>query len=99
MTRRWFAPLAALCLVVSSGCNAKLPDPDSPGARLYASRCNGCHRLYAPGLMSEEMWRITVKRMQGELARRGLAPLSGEEEALLLDYLRRHSYSLGEKPA
>ena len=41
------AVLSAALLV---GCT-HLPDPDSPGARLYAARCGTCHRLYAPSLM------------------------------------------------
>ncbi len=76
---------------LASGCDARLPDPESPGARLYAERCRGCHRLYAPGVMTSEMWKITVTRMQGELARRGLPTLSADEQTRLLDYLDHHS--------
>lgn len=93
MTRRR-ALLPALLLAVSlapAACT-RLPEPDSPGAKLYAERCDGpCHRLYAPGSMKYEMWKIVVDRMQGELARRGLPTLNADEEKLLLDYLRRHS--------
>ncbi len=74
-----------------AGCNAKLPEPDSPGAKLYASRCDGCHRIYAPGAMTYEMWKFQVERMQGEIVRHGLPPLSTEERDLVLDYLKRHS--------
>ena len=80
-----------LVVLLVAGCDARLPDPESPGARLYATRCTGCHRLYAPGVMTAEMWKITVERMQGELARRGVPPLSADEQALLLEYLDRHS--------
>jgi hypothetical protein len=37
------------------------------------------------------MWKLQVERMQGEFVRRGLPPLSPEERALVLDYLKRHS--------
>jgi hypothetical protein len=77
-------------IVAAAACDARLPEPDSPGARLYKERCSGCHRLYAPQLMKPEMWRLTVKRMQGEMARRGFAPLDENESALLLSYLERH---------
>lgn len=80
-----------LALVLLSACDARLPDPESPGAKLYADRCRGCHRLYAPSLMTAAMWKITVSRMQGELARRGLPPLDANEQATVLDYLDRHS--------
>jgi hypothetical protein len=87
---RWAAPALAIGLL-AGGCDARLPEPDSPGARLYADRCAGCHRLYAPRAMTAAMWKLTVARMQGELARRGAAPLSSDEQAVLLDYLDRHS--------
>ena len=41
--------------------------------------------------MTSEMWTIVVTRMQGELARRGLPPLSAHDQTVLLDYLQRHS--------
>jgi hypothetical protein len=92
--RAWAGRAAGLTLAVgllAGGCNARLPDPESRGARLYADRCAGCHRLYAPAAMTSAMWKIVVVRMQGELARRGLPPLSADDQALLLDYLDRHS--------
>jgi hypothetical protein len=47
--------------------------------------------LYAPHLLKFEMWKVAVQRMQGEMSRRGFPPLTAEEQALLLDYLKRHS--------
>lgn len=81
-----------LAALAASACSASLPDPDSPGARLYAARCGGpCHRLYAPGSMTAEMWRIQVERMRAEFARRGIPWLEPEQERLLLEYLSAHS--------
>jgi hypothetical protein len=82
--------LGALALVGAS-CDARLPEPESPGARLYAARCGGCHRVYAPSSLTAAMWELTVRRMQGELVRRGVPPLSGDEQATLLAYLAQHS--------
>ena len=90
LARRW-AGAALLIALAAAGCDARLPDPESPGAHLYAARCSGCHRLYAPAAMSAEMWKLTMARMQGELARRGLPTLSTDDQARLLDYLDRHS--------
>ncbi len=78
-------------VLAASACDARLPDPESPGAQLYANRCGGCHRLYAPGSLTAEMWKVTVARMQGELARRGVPPLTADEQAQLLAYLQQHS--------
>lgn len=75
---------------VLAGCNAKLPEPESEGAKLYAARCNGCHRIYAPSLLKFEMWKLKIDAMQGEMARRGVSPLNEQEKAVVLDYLRRH---------
>ena len=88
----WSALLPIMASAIWAGCDARLPDPDSPGAQLYAQRCaSGCHRLYAPRLMTTEMWKITVDRMQGDLVRKGLPPLSRDEKALVMAYLKRHS--------
>lgn len=81
----------ALCAAVLAGCNASLPEPDSPGAQLYAAHCRTCHRLYAPSALTFDLWKIKVDVMQGEMVRRGIPPLTAAERALLLDYLRRHS--------
>lgn len=87
--RRGLVALSALALLAA--CDARLPDPESPGARLYAGRCGGCHRIYAPSSLTAAMWNVTVQRMQGELVRRGVPPLTGDEQTALLAYLSQHS--------
>jgi hypothetical protein len=77
--------------LAAMACSPKLPEPDSPGAQLYAQRCNTCHRVYAPSTLKYELWKYQVDRMQGEIVRRGLPPLTGEERGLILDYLKRNS--------
>jgi hypothetical protein len=87
---RGLLALGTLALL-AAGCDARLPDPESPGARLYAARCGGCHRLYAPGSLTAAMWEVTVQRMQGEQVRRGVPPLTNDEKTALLAYLAQHS--------
>ena len=89
MSRRVLTALAVLAPLV--GCGPSLPDPESPGARVLRERCGGCHRLYAPGSMTAEMWRVQVARMQQEFTRRGLPWLDAGEEHTLLDYLAAHA--------
>ncbi|NOT57231.1 MAG: hypothetical protein HOP18_21725 [Deltaproteobacteria bacterium] len=84
-----------LVIVGTSGCNASLPEPESPAARLYQQRCSQCHRLYGPTLLTPEMWAVMVTRMEQEMSRRGVAPLKVEEKQTILEYLRKHAY----KPA
>jgi len=89
MRRRWF--LAAAVALSLNACSPKLPEPESAGAKLYAARCNTCHRLYAPSSLKFEMWKVQVERMQGDIVRHGLPPLTPDERNVLLDYLKRHS--------
>jgi hypothetical protein len=103
VNRRGVAALGlALAATVALGCQTELPEATSPGATLYRTRCQGCHRLYQPGLMTAAMWRVQVERMQREFARRGMAQLSGSEIELLLAYLDAHSSDAAgaaERPA
>jgi hypothetical protein len=82
--------LGAILLV---GCGQSLPDPDSPGARVLAARCGGCHRVYAPSSMTAEMWRYQVDRMRGLFAQRGIPWLPPDDERALLAYLTAHAGS------
>lgn len=82
--------LLAAIAVLMAACRP-LPEPESAGAQLYVDRCTSCHRAYQPGAMTYEMWRMVVGRMQGVISRNGLPPLSEDEVAVLLDYLRRNS--------
>lgn len=94
MSRR-FLPFLLL-LVASAACSPELPEPESAAARLYAERCNGCHRVFTPGSLTLAMWEMQVERMQGEMVRRGMPPLTVDEKQTILSYLRRHS---GDAPA
>jgi hypothetical protein len=37
------------------------------------------------------MWKVQVERMQGDMVRQGLPPLTPQERDLVLDYLKRYS--------
>jgi mono/diheme cytochrome c family protein len=89
--RAWRALAAVAGTLLIGGCTTALPEPESAGAKLYAARCNTCHRLYSPAALKPEMWRLKVDAMQGEMARRGVPPLSTEEREVVLEYLRRNS--------
>ncbi len=80
-----------MVLSVSVGCNASLPEPESPAARLYQQRCSLCHRLYAPSILTAEMWRFMLERMDMEMQRRSVPLPTSEERAILLEYLQKHA--------
>lgn len=80
----------AACVLLAS-CSAPLPEPDSPGARVLAARCGGCHRLYAPGSMTIAMWDLQLGRMRALFAQRGIPWLSPTDEETLRAYLAKHA--------
>ncbi len=78
-------------LLVVAGCTQALPDADSPGAQLYQTRCGTCHALHEPRALTAAMWEVQVERMRETMRRRGARPLTADEEALMLGYLRAHA--------
>ena len=77
--------------LAAAACGPALPEPDSRGAAVYRTRCGGCHRLFAPGSMTAEMWTVQMARMRAEFARRGLPWLAPADERALLEYLAAHA--------
>jgi len=91
-TSSWFVSLLLFLVILGSiGCNASLPEPESPAAQLYRERCAQCHRLYGPSLLTAEMWTFMVSRMEQEMLRRGVPPLKVEEKQTILEYLQKYS--------
>jgi hypothetical protein len=85
-------PFAVAPLVVLlAGCDADLPDRGAPGAIVMAKRCSACHRVYAPGSMTLEMWKVQMARMQQLFAQRGIPWLSPDEEQAVWTYLQQHA--------
>lgn len=82
--------LACLLLVVAA-CSRPLPEPESPGAQVFAQRCGECHRVYSPGSMTWPMWEYQLGRMKLLFTRLRRPWLTPEEEALVTDYLQRHA--------
>ncbi len=60
---------------------------------LYADRCGTCHRPHHPGGLTPKMWETMIRRMEGEMDRRGMRGLSPEERTTILEYLTRHAYA------
>jgi len=78
-------------LTALAACSPSLPDPQSAGAQIYQVRCAGCHQLYAPGSMTAAMWEVQVGRMQEEMLRRAVNPLTEQEQYLVLSYLKANA--------
>lgn len=80
-------------LLVAAACSRPLPDPSSPEAKVYAERCGVCHRPHAPGLLALPAWLAILPRMERRIREARLPPLTPEERAAILEYLRRHAGS------
>lgn len=95
-----FPPRLALALALAVGCTPQLPDPQSAGAQIYQVRCSStCHRLYEPGSMTRAMWEMQIDRMQQEMVRRGVNPLTEQERHLIMSYLSAHSSDAAPAPS
>ena len=75
----------AVAAVAALACaSAPLPpaSPETEGGRaLYAGKCHGCHRLYAPARVTPEKWPALMEKMAVK------AKLSAEEESRILAYV------------
>ncbi len=66
-----------------------IPEPDSPGAKLYIEKCTQCHGLPGPKRHTSEQWDHVLVMMSGFMNQRGL-PFPENEKKLIRDYLHRN---------
>ncbi len=90
--------VASLLLPLVAACSTPLPDPQSAGAQVYEVRCSGCHPVYSPRSLTAAMWEVQVDRMQHEMLRRAVNPLTEQEQYLVLSYLKAHASDVPEPP-
>jgi len=57
------------------------------GQTLFEARCMLCHQLPEPDALSSGQWQYVMKTMQKRMQRRGMVPLTGDEQAKILQYL------------
>ena len=74
----------AVALLAALACASAAPSagPETEDGRaLYAGKCHGCHRLYAPTRVAPEKWPALVEKMGIK------AKLTPDEENRILAYL------------
>jgi mono/diheme cytochrome c family protein len=89
--------VALASVAVVAGCTHALPDADSPGAQVYQARCGTCHPPHEPRSLTAAMWEVQLERMRETMRRRGVMPLTADEQALVLAYLKAHATDAGGK--
>ena len=75
-------------------CGRKLtpiPEMESPEAKVYITRCSGCHALPHPSRLDMVRWRKIIEVMKIRMKERGYPPMTEEEEKMILRYLQKHS--------
>ncbi|MDA8164089.1 MAG: hypothetical protein M0017_03510 [Desulfobacteraceae bacterium] len=77
---------------------ARLPDPDSEGARLLQEFCSQCHYLPGPGLHTAAQWPAVVSRMNrrmqmmsGMMMMGRIEAPTAQELATIRGYLETHA--------
>ena len=94
--------LLIVILAVLAGCSHKTsstvvdlsagyPDPDSPEATVFKSRCSECHVPPPPASRKARDWPQIVKRMQNHRIMNNFTPITDDEMRQVLDYLQKHS--------
>jgi len=78
-------------------CSAKLPDPDSAGARTYVHYCSvdGCHTAIPPKQAGARYWDTKLEMMLKLIAKHGGAMPSQAEVEQIRTYLHKHAMHLG----
>jgi len=85
----WVMKIAVVFVIGCAGLT-KIPDPDSPEARLYTERCTQCHSLPHPKRHRFHEWVHFVTLMKEPMEKKG-TPLSDEDKKVILGYLQKHS--------
>lgn len=81
-------------LAVVFGCAGRptpIPDAESQDAKLYAAKCAPCHSLPHPKRHTYEQWEHMMGVMEKQMEHRKMPPLTTEEKAAVLRYLKGHS--------
>lgn len=70
---------------------ADYPEYESEPAKLYISKCSGCHAAPLPKIHTVRQWPGVVQRMQMRMKNKAVQPLNSNELAIVLDYLQKHA--------
>jgi hypothetical protein len=67
-----------------------VPEPESPGARLYLKKCTQCHGLPAPKRHTAEQWDYLLVMMESFMEKRGL-DFPADEREMIRNYLHKNA--------
>ncbi|MBC8286614.1 MAG: cytochrome c [Nitrospinae bacterium] len=67
-----------------------MPEPESPGARLYQERCTRCHGLPSPKRHTSEQWGHLLVMMEDFMLEKNI-DFPVQEKEMIRDYLYRNA--------
>ncbi len=67
-----------------------IPEPESPGARLYQERCTQCHGLPGTKRHTPEQWNHLLAMMEGFMREKNIE-FPAQEKKMIRDYLYRNA--------
>jgi hypothetical protein len=80
--------LISVFLIACAG--QTIPEPESPGARLFKDRCTQCHGLPGTKRHTPDQWDHLLVMMDGFMQEKGIN-FPAQERKLVRDYLRRNA--------
>ena len=85
-------PILVLLVGLFVGCSTTqtIPEPESPGAKLYLQKCTQCHGLPGPKRHTSEQWDHLLVMMKGFMDERGY-PFTMDEQNMIQEYLHRNA--------
>jgi cytochrome c5 len=92
MARRTATLVFIVGLFCMTGCSMTqtIPEPESPGAKLYLKKCTQCHGLPAPQRHTAEQWDHLLVMMESFMGQKNLA-FPEDEKKLIRGYLHRNA--------
>jgi len=76
--------------VISCAGTQTIPEPDSPGAKLFQERCTQCHGLPGTKRHTPEQWDHLLVMMESFMQEKSIE-FPDQEKKLIRDYLHRHA--------
>jgi len=83
----------ACVLWIAWACGQSLPEPESEAAQLYVAYCSGsgCHGPIPPQGSPPKYWEVQYERMLLTMQQSARPLPTAEQDAIILDYLRRNA--------
>jgi mono/diheme cytochrome c family protein len=62
-------------------------DREAYAKSLFEGRCQMCHQLPEPGMLTPKQWKLILTTMQQRMSHANVPPLTEDETERLLEYL------------